>query len=1101
MTMIHQHSEKRPVTFPAWIAVGVVLAGLCLTLYGRVLQSQSGMGTPVDQGLGMFGSGYRGLYDATTNLFLPSGPYYAGGRSTPTAVYANWPLSVLGQDRAAAAMFWWNLLCVAGGLFITARAFAKAKRARSADPISTSTGQMIMPAVLAGAFSWPLMVLLNRADLDGIILLLLSITFWTWARARAQFAGGLALAAAGSLALYPLVMVLPILLRRRWWMLLGTIIGSVGLWYVTRDMWTQFVTTGPLHNWWNHNENVTNASWPTFIGSLARGFSPSSGASSPFPETVGVALWLILMLAYIVFDLESLRPRSTVVQAALAATYLPLLVAAPFMVPASSLTILLIVAPALCVLWTSTRTSAERTWLIVAAIGLGLSQLHGPGLSGALESNWLTGCNALGSLMIAIAGLGYRRARLLAGTDEPPPVADPADAVLLTTPIVRPETPISLVGERPAGNRAITVPYSLPLRRDTRSPFRGSLYILGAIGSAALMMHWYSAQGYSSSVAALWLASILLGYVGLRRMFRKHGTPRVAGTDIVVAGLITAVFVPVYLVGLYYAPHHVSTDEIAIMEASRRIVVSNNPDPFGLDPTYFFFPAGCFYAFGWLSEMLGGVDFSTGRAAGGITSLAIIFACYFFFRQLLERPHAIAATVLVGASHVLMGLGRMALRDNQPVLIEAAALALMISGVRRRDPANLFLGGAVAALGVYSYFSGRLIMPMACAVLGMIWVFRWRSSRSVALPVALAAVATAVAAYFAQQHVLMIVCAIIAAGGLVWWRGYQARDALRLSVPTLAGFLIAASLMAIATDKLRDEAAEYIKGQSIVTPDGRQMAGDWEGNSDLRWAITMNAIRGLVAFNGDQTDRGYMYINPGHNFVDPVTGILLWIGFGRAVWMAWRRRLAGIVLAIGFLALWLPISLLVTKNPNYCRWLVLIPFISGLTLLGVDTLARLAQRAWRTLDDGGRAGRAAVTCAFVAVVFSLNVFIFADHYHQTREAGDAQGQTIRYIIERRHVGPTTYYVVADTSYPYYWWGPTDAWRNWIQFATVMPQQTEILPPSAVLNDPIPSLNRPCVLLMNGHLWRQRAGAFADAFPGSLVRPITKDFAQVAIEIP
>ena len=42
----------------------------------------------------------------------------------------------------------------------------------------------------------------------------------------------------------------------------------------------------------------------------------------------------------------------------------------------------------------------------------------------------------------------------------------------------------------------------------------------------------------------------------------------------------------------------------------------------------------------------------------------------------------------------------------------------------------------------------------------------------------------------------------------------------------------------------------------------------------------INAKNGLGAFNNTVVDHGWIYQNNGHGFVDPLTGILLWLGVG-----------------------------------------------------------------------------------------------------------------------------------------------------------------------------------------------------------------------------
>ena len=65
---------------------------------------------------------------------------------------------------------------------------------------------------------------------------------------------------------------------------------------------------------------------------------------------------------------------------------------------------------------------------------------------------------------------------------------------------------------------------------------------------------------------------------------------------------------------------------------------------------------------------------------------------------------------------------------------------------------------------------------------------------------------------------------------------------------------------------------------------------------------------GLGTFNSKVVDHGWIYVNYGHGFVDPLTGIVLWLGVAIVGLGLIRRRRedeGALLMLGGFLVLWL----------------------------------------------------------------------------------------------------------------------------------------------------------------------------------------------------
>ena len=76
-------------------------------------------------------------------------------------------------------------------------------------------------------------------------------------------------------------------------------------------------------------------------------------------------------------------------------------------------------------------------------------------------------------------------------------------------------------------------------------------------------------------------------------------------------------------------------------------------------------------------------------------------------------------------------------------------------------------------------------------------------------------------------------------------------------------------------------------------------SGDWVHAPTIAEGYKTNVRWGLGTFNNKIADESFIYSNRGHGFVDPLTGILLWIGVALLGIRAIRRRAdEGVLLAL-----------------------------------------------------------------------------------------------------------------------------------------------------------------------------------------------------------
>jgi hypothetical protein len=572
------------------------------------------------------------------------------------------------------------------------------------------------------------------------------------------------------------------------------------------------------------------------------------------------------------------------------------------------------------------------------------------------------------------------------------------------------------------------------------------------LGLVALIV--YAAAGYSRAMHGIWLAAFLALAFGF--WARTTGLPRLQVRDVVAATALVCVFAPLYLVHLYDWPVQVGSDEVVISFASSAAAHMPGADPFGLS-SYAGNPTLWFLVLGRLGGLLGGVELENMRLLHALTGLAAIVGAYVFFRQLLSRPWAITATCVLGINHSLLMISRMAERETSALLIEVVALAALCIGLRYGDGFYSYLGGALAGLGFYVYYPGRVVFPL--------WV------------IFLGALAT-------------------------WLRGeVPARRLASMAVIAATGFVLVACPVLIANVKAPPGATEHQDKQLLLFQAGRELQKDWVFAPTQWEGIKRNIVDGLGAYNNNVVDRGWIYPNYGHGFVDPLTGGLLWLGV-LVVGVDVVRRRAGPwpLLPLGsFLLLWLTLALLVNKAPNYTRMLITLPFVAFFV---AEALRRGSGLVQRRLDRRGstHGARVAPTLAVaaVAVIAAWNLAIAWDYIEVGRTHGDDIGSTGRYIQAHRDVPGQHFYLAASDRRPYYVWGFPFMYEDRMRFFARDGEVGGIVSRERVASF---TAEPPFSLFMSRQLWLEKGRPLLKRYPDARLRDVTPDGRLVVLEGP
>lgn len=587
-----------------------------------------------------------------------------------------------------------------------------------------------------------------------------------------------------------------------------------------------------------------------------------------------------------------------------------------------------------------------------------------------------------------------------------------------------------------------------------RAALRGPLALptlaLGiALGAASLIV--YSASGYGRGMLFLWLAGLLALAVSFWNL--SGALPRVAARDLIAPVALAVAFAPLYLAAIYRWPVQVSSDEQAIMIVSRDYAHADGVDPFGLS-TYFSRPSLLFVLWGRAAELLGGIDLFEMRLLHAFFGLLLIGASYALFRQLLSRPWAIFASFLLGSSHALFIISRLAMRENTAVLAEVVGFALLLWGLRHDHPFSTFCGGLVAGLGFYVYYPGRATIALWLLFLvGLALAFR-KSAPLLKL--------------------------------------------LKLGSVAAAGFALMAGPVMVAESKIPAGTVSAQHETLMIYAEARKVQQGWVFAPSEWEGFKTNVEYGLGSlapwpFNNEVVDHGWIYVNNDHGFIDPLTGILLWIGIGTVGWRLIRRRgEPWSLLVLGsFLVLWLSFAFLVNKAPNYTRLLITLPLIAYLVTEAVRAIGERARSRY-----GSPRALVGIAVAAGAAIAVWNLAIAWDYIQEGRNHGDDIGSTGRYVESHRDDPGQTFYISSDdANWRYFVWGdPRERVRV---FARETPVGATIDP------NRLGSFkaNPPFVVFMRRDLWTQAGRPLADRYPQARLQNITPDGRLVVLEVP
>src|SRR3989344_6416793 len=298
----------------------------------------------------------------------------------------------------------------------------------------------------------------------------------------------------------------------------------------------------------------------------------------------------------------------------------------------------------------------------------------------------------------------------------------------------------------------------------------------------------YYLNGYTPIVFVFWLVAVIICslyfYVSEKKENKKIKVFDLE--DLLIIVILFLVFSPLYLAFIYNIPFQVNSDEIVIMDVAKRLTENIQTDIFGMSG-HFDFPAFSFILYGALAKAIGGIDLLHMRIIHASFGILIAIISFLFFRIFFEKFYAFGAAALLASNHALLGISRMAMRDNSALLAELLALSLLLYGLKNKNYLTEFFGGIFLGLTLYVYAPGRLAILVWALFIILIFLFSKKESR---------------------------------------------QEIVKLSAVALLGFLIMALPSFIVASKTSDGYFSYTKKQILIFPEGQKLEESWTGTTN-----------------------------------------------------------------------------------------------------------------------------------------------------------------------------------------------------------------------------------------------------------------------------
>ncbi len=353
-------------SFPAivialFLVISFIVIALGHVIFGKPLLLLNYLDFP--------GLDYIDYFRASENILDKLSPYDIVNTryvTSPIPALLNTIFVPLGFERARSVMFILIACSVVFSIFLSTSMFPFSKLDKR---------HIFLGGLVSLLFSYPFYFLLYRANIDGWVLLLLCLGLIFIQIPRKEWLSGFFISLAIMFKIYPVLILLPIVLLRRWrlflWCFLWVLIWGIVSSFWIMDFFNIFLERSQGLLRLDENGSLYATSALIFILLSSIGMSMNTSLQLIFLIPIIVAIIYALLISIMVYADFKLGKNHRE-EIATYTLYLPFMLALPQTVYHYSFITLLILIPTICYLWQNAPKRPKI--LILMTIGLCLTQ-------------------------------------------------------------------------------------------------------------------------------------------------------------------------------------------------------------------------------------------------------------------------------------------------------------------------------------------------------------------------------------------------------------------------------------------------------------------------------------------------------------------------------------------------------------------------------------------------------------------------------------------------------------------------------------------------------------------------------------------------------
>ncbi len=246
----------------------------------------------------------------------------------------------------------------------------------------------------------------------------------------------------------------------------------------------------------------------------------------------------------------------------------------------------------------------------------------------------------------------------------------------------------------------------------------GGMIVLGLAISAILWLQ-LALGNYAYGYPFLWGAGIAVVAGALLYLDRRSGAdlrPRIGLLEVAFLIMATGAFIAINLVDLMNWYYTVIGDEYSIFQRTVPVAEGVSANFFSLHGAYDQLPMAESYYRAAVMKVFG-IDYFGWKFASVLAGAAVLAPMYFLVRNRVNIPAAVAAVVLLAASHMMLAYAHTGYSALSALFPTVLAFALFFSALKRGSIVLMFGAGVVAGLGFYVLPNARILFPILLLVL------------------------------------------------------------------------------------------------------------------------------------------------------------------------------------------------------------------------------------------------------------------------------------------------------------------------------------------------------------------------------------------------